>query len=345
MPVSRLAILLTLAGLVAGGCASGGAVPHAAAQPAAASCDLAAAGPWIARWFTAWQLTSREILRLPDAPLPDLVFYDGACVYTTSRVTAGVSSNARGAAVPGVGLEWWAAKHEGSLTLPSSKKLPVQLMSFADSDKESGPFFVMAAPAYWAQTGKGQEPGLTAVFLHEISHTRQFPGMAGIIGPIDAAWKFPEELDDDIVQTRFASNPAYVEAYLAERDLLYRAAEADSVADARALAAQALAMMRSRHARWFTGDNAVFATLDSTWLSMEGTGQWAGYAWLAHPRGGGLARDAAVKRMLGSRRRWSQDEGLALFLVVDRLLPEWPSLVFGTPSMGAVELLERAVRQ
>ena len=48
--------------------------------------------------------------------------------------------------------------------------------------------------------------------------------------------------------------------------------------------------------------------------------------------------------MLGKRRWWVQDEGLGLFLVVDRLLPGWPLLVFHDPSMGALELLERAVR-
>src|SRR2546422_6597172 len=48
--------------------------------------------------------------------------------------------------------------------------------------------------------------------------------------------------------------------------------------------------------------------------------------------------------MLGKRRWWVQEEGLGLFLVIDRLLPGWPLLVFHDPSMGALELLERAVR-
>jgi hypothetical protein len=135
-----------------------------------------------------------------------------------------------------------------------------------------------------------------------------------------------------------------VAAYLAERDLLYRAAAADSIADVRALAAEALARMRSRHARWFVGEDAVYSTVDGMFLSMEGAAQFAAYAWLAHPEGGGLERDSAVTRMLGRRRIWSQDEGLGLFLVVDRLLPEWPSLVFTKPSIDALDLLDRAVR-
>jgi hypothetical protein len=42
--------------------------------------------------------------------------------------------------------------------------------------------------------------------------------------------------------------------------------------ESRTLAKQALDMIRARHAKYFTGDNAVFATLDDVWLCMEGMG-------------------------------------------------------------------------
>jgi hypothetical protein len=109
------------------------------------------------------------------------------------------------------------------------------------------------------------------------------------------------------------------------------------------LASQGLALMRTRHSRWFTGADSVFATLDDTFLSMEGAGQWVGYAWLAHPKGGGMTRTAAIEKMLGRRRWWVQDESLGIFLVLDRLLPNWPALVFNQPSMGVIALLERAL--
>jgi hypothetical protein len=316
-------------------CASAGAPKTATVVPTSApTCDLTAAGPWIAKWLDAWAFTSREILHLPDAPPPLIVFYDARCVYTTSEVTAPGAAIGDGPRLRGERLPWRTAPHDGTLMLPNGKKTPVQLMSFTSGSPETGPFFVMAAPSFWEQAGHGGEPGLTGVFLHEFSHTRQLPGVAPILGPIDAAWKFKEELDDDVVQTRFQSDPAYVQAYTDERDLLYRAASADSITQTRALAAQA---------RWFTGENAVFATLDDLWLSMEGAGQWTAAAWLAHPAGGGLSLDAAVVKMKGSGRHWTQDEGLGLFLVVDRLLPQWPSLVYAKPSLGAADLLARAV--
>jgi hypothetical protein len=309
-----------------------------------APCDVVAASPWINRWFDAWELASREILRIPDAPPPNVVLYDSACVYSTAEEGAPGVPPVDGPALLGAKLSWRAAAHHDSLTLPGGTRVPVRLMSFANVDRTTGPYFVMAAPSYWAQMGHGDVLGLTGVFLHEFAHTRQIKGVAGVIGPIDSTWAYPEKLDDDAVQTHFGSDSVYVAAYLAERDLLYRAAAADSLTDTRTLAEQALAMMRSRHARWFTGDMAVFATLDDTFLSLEGAAQWTAHAWLAHPEGGALEREQAVARMLGRRRWWAQDEGLALFLVVDRLFPGWPQVVFSDRSPGATELLERAIR-
>ena len=337
----------TVAILASLGCASQNAASRgraAALPPEAATCDMATASPWIETWLDAWELASRRILRVPDAPAPEIVLFDSACVYTTSALTAGGLPPVNGPALLGTALPWRALAHGGSLTLPDSSEAPIQLMSFANSDPEAGPFFVMAAPSYWAEKGRGGGTSLTGVFLHEFAHTRQMGGLLARIGPIDANWPYPEELDDDAVQTHFAADSEYVAAYLAERDQLYRAAEAESLAEVRALATAALEMMRSRRARWFTGEKAVFAEVDEIFLSLEGSGQWTAYAWLSHPEGGGLDRDAAIQKMLGSRRRWTQDQGLALMLAVDRLLPEWPALVFGESSIGAVELLERAVK-
>ena len=318
----------------------------ASAEVPVPECSIPSASPSITRWLAAWELTSRDILRLTDVPPPSIVFYDSACVYTTSGVTAGGGAPGDGPTLRGAKLPWRAIALGDSLTLPDGSHVPVQLMSFAKVDKKTGPYFVMAAPSYWERMTRSpkNDPGFTAVFLHEFAHTRQVQGMGHAIGPIDSTWSYPEELDDDAVQKHFGSDSLYVAAYIAERDLLYRAAAAASSEEARALAKEALAMMKRRHARWFTGDKAEFVILDVTFLSLEGAGQWAGAAWLAHPKGGGLTREAAVAKMLGKRRWWAQDEGLALFLVVDGLLPGWPLLVFHDPSMGALDLLERAVR-
>ncbi len=343
----KLESVLVLVVAIFAGCASQNATSthDIAVAPSTPACDMRAASPWIEHWFSAWELTSREILRLPDAPSPNFVFFDSACVYTTSKVSAYGAAPTKGPELLGAKLEWRTVSHDGEFTTPKGETRQVALMSYTDNDPKTGPFFVMAAPSYWEQQMKrGDVYGFTGVFLHEFTHTRQLRGMAHVIGPIDSAWPYPEELDDDAVQTHFGADSVYVAAYIAERDLLYRAARADSLTETRALAKEALAMIRARHARWFTGDQTVFATLDDTWLSMEGAAQWAAVAWLSHPKGGGMTREEAIAKMLGRRRWWAQDESLAIFLVVDRLYPDWPAIVFAETSIGASQLLERALK-
>ena len=330
--------------LVAAGCGSGAAIPPPPAlAPEAAACSLDAARPWIESWFGAWELTSVRILRLPDAPAPEVLFFDATCAYTTSEAAARGAAVVEGPTLRGARLPWRTYAHGGTLTLPDGSASPVQLASFTSATPGRGPYFVMSAPSYWESTGRTSESLFTGVFLHEFAHTRQVEGMKDRLGPIDASWQGAQELDDDAVQRRFESDPEYVAAYTEERDLLYASADAPSIGEARELAARALAKMRARHARWLTGDDAVYATLDGMFLLMEAVGQWSAYAWLAHPEGGGLDRAAAISTMLGRRRWWAQDEGLALLLAIDRLFPEWPTLAFAVPSPGALELLERAV--
>ena len=304
---------------------------------------MSVASPWIEKWFGAWDLVSRRLLDLPNAPAPQIVFFDSTCVYTTSPVAAHGTPTVSGPKLRGAKLPWHVVAHGGSITLPDSSTTTVQLMSFASSTERTGPFFVMCAPQVWQSVGHPDDnPGL-AVFIHEFSHTRQTSGFADRIGPIDKSWPFKEPLDDDVVQKHFGADSVYVAAYLAERDLLYKAAAAPTVEEARTIAKQALEMMRARHAKYFTGDNAMFATLDDVWLCMEGVGQWDAYAWLSHPEGGKMERDAAIKKMVGRGRWWTQDEGLALILAVDRLMPGWPKDEFHVPALGATDLLEKAV--
>ena len=275
----------------------------------------------------AWRLTSREILRIGDAPQPDILTYDSTFAYRGHEKTA----------------------HGGTLTLPDGSKVPVALMSFA-SAKDGRPFFVMAAPQFWEEKGVdskevGRKRLLTAVFLHEFAHTRQIPALGRVIGPIEKEWKGTEEISDDIVQHQFESNAAYKADYEAERDLLYRAADASSIEETRRLAGEAVDRIKARRARWFTGGDAVFATLDEVFLSFEGAGQMVAYKWLIHPRGGNVPQDVAIAAMRRGKKQWTQDEGFALFLILEKLLPDWPQRVFSAQSAGALELLEAAVSE
>ena len=78
--------------------------------------------------------------------------------------------------------------------------------------------------------------------------------------------------------------------------------------------------MKTRRAKYFVGADAVYADLEDLFLNMEGVANWAGYR-LASRESASLPDAVAFMRRGG--KHWSQDEGLALFLVIDAAVPAW----------------------
>ena len=109
----------------------------------------------------------------------------------------------------------------------------------------------------------------------------------------EAIYKMPDDFNDDSIQKHFQSDPAYAASIGQETDLLYRATAEPDSARARAMARQALALIDVRQRRWFSGAGARFKPYDDLFLTMEGFGQWAAYAWLSNPGGGGMTSAAA----------------------------------------------------
>jgi hypothetical protein len=212
----------------------------------------------------------------------------------------------------------------GNVTLRAVGTVPVAAISFAFAADG----FAMSLPSVWREAGVtssfGLERLMTGVLLHEILHTRQ----AGMVGQIAepaarAAGVAEDDVNDDFLQRQFADRPGYRSAYEAERDALFAAAAAPDLAAARGLAAHALHLMRERRKRWLSGEDAHFAAFDDVFLTMEGSSQWLIYRYFVSPEGGGFEPAVALAETRRGGRWWSQDEGLALFLVLDRLLPDW----------------------
>jgi hypothetical protein len=289
---------------------------------------------WLSASLTAWELTRADILRVPPAEeRPTMVFYDAACGY-------------RGDGAHG----WIGAAHNGAVALPDGQSLPPQVASFAapyDHDRHA--FFAMALPSVWRAGGVESELGLetlmTGVLVHEMTHTRQFYFFAPRLAQLTAQYQLPDDLDDDVVQTRFEATPEFAADISEERDLLFAAAASPDDATARDLARRALQRMQARQAAYYVGEDVKYRALEDVFLTLEGLAQWASYRWLTDPRGGAHADDAAtLTAFRRGGRRWSQDEGLALFLVIDRLVPDWRERAFAARPATALELLALAAR-
>ena len=287
---------------------------------------------WSDAALAAWELARSSVLSVEAArEQPLMVFFDATCFYRAE-----------------IGTEWQGAPHNGAIPLPDGNGLPPRVASFAAPyDRDQRAFVAMALPTIWAadrvESAFGLETLMTAVLIHEMTHTRQFYHFAPRLAEATARYQLPDDLDDDVVQTRFEGVPEVAADVGAERTLLFAAAASSDDAMARALAHEARMRIDARRSLHFVGSDARYTELEDLFLTMEGIAQWAAYRWLTHPRGGGRRDDAAtLQDFRRGGRRWSQDEGLALFLVIDRLVPDWRQRAFASSPARALELLAMA---
>jgi hypothetical protein len=288
---------------------------------------------WLTKAPGAWALVEHDAFGLqPAARQPAFILFDHVCAYRSLD-----------------GVRWTAEVHGGEIKLPDGDGLSPQVASFAAAGENASPFMAMALPTIWRAGGVTSEMGLEsmmfAVFAHEMAHTRQFDGYNARFDRIAEVAGLGDDFNDDVIQDRFGADADFVASVARERELLFLAAEEKDAVTAKALAREALELLRVRQARWFIGDKAAFAELEDVFLTLEGVGQYAGYSWLTNARGGGFSHDAAVAGMRRGGKRWSQDEGLGIFLVLDRLDHDWPARAFGTPPRTALEMLALAARQ
>jgi hypothetical protein len=159
-------------------------------------------------------------------------------------------------------------------------------------------------------------------------------------------YQLPEDFNDDSLQDRFKKNKAYAASMKREIDLLFAAAKVPTDAKARQLARQMLSLTKARRKIYFTGKETYLADIEDIFLTLEGSGQWLGYQWLIDPKGGNQTDADALARMSTDAGFWSQDQGLAMFLVVDRLdKGAWKKIAFGKGGRSGIAFLEAALAQ
>ena len=280
---------------------------------------------WVASALGSWtRIAAREAGAAVRRP-PTLVLFDKRCTHTLEPL--------RGAGEAGLEAAHlrFAVKsvaHRDSVALPNDTRIPPGLTSFAAPQPDGRMFFVMSLPAIWLESGRGPRADLlpTAVFMHEFTHT-QTVALAARVDTL-VARGLPEDVDDDVIQKRFGPRAGNTKLYERERDMLFAAATAPTIDSVRTLATSAIKAIDARRANWFTGRDSVYAEAEDVFLSLEGMGQWLAWKWLIDPKGGAMPETEALPNIRRGGRQWSQDEGLALLLVVSRLSDRAPMALF-----------------
>ena len=334
----RTASLPILIGIVSGTLHLPSQVQAEERTPSSSSCKMNSTDRrWIDGALADWRFAEVHELKLTPKRLQVIVLFDDHCQYQSISASE-------------CDLSWQGSPYKSKVLLPDGSLIPSGVVSFAApvNGSSTAGFFVMSLPSIWRshniQSGLGLERLMDVVLLHEMSHTQQFYFANPMIDALSARYHLGDEIGDDSIQDTFSKDPAYVKAYESECELLYKAAGASTDVDARMYARQALHAMRHRRQTWFTGSGIYWNTVDDVFLTMEGIGQWTAFAWLTDPNGPGLKPQFAISEIRRKRNHWTQDEGLALILVIDRLLPGWQKLVFAAKPQLAESLLERAAR-
>jgi hypothetical protein len=325
-------------------------VPVLCARPSAVveACAFSSAEvAWVQRALDGWELVSRDDLRMEPTPLPWIILFDAACVWhlaseptsyiTSSEIQTSLTFGRRPVPVR-------ALAHQGTIILPNGVPMSVEMKASTSLYRNGrAAFFVMAMPSVW-QTRDVSAPTraeyLQGVFSHEMTHIRLLVGINRRVDDLVRRHDLAYPVNDDQIQQEFQATDGFEAAFNRERDHFFKAALEQHPAKRLELTRRALAMARRRHERYFTGPNEPYAEIESLFLTMEGVGQWAAYR-LSKARAGGHEIEA-LRLVRDNRRFWSQEEGLALFLLIDALVPDWQSRIFNGLPASPFALLQEA---
>jgi hypothetical protein len=332
MGVSRLAIFLPPA-LAA--CATVAPAPQTASSSFHGDCAPALDDrAWLDASMDAWNYSADKITGVGQVTSIRAVFFDAQCLVTSTT------------AMNGGPQHWTATRHNGQVQVPNGPTIPAGVISFAMGGEDAEQF-VMSMPSVWRAANKSDnglgslENLMTAVVIHEATHVAQIPTYGKRIGALAEANKLPEDFNDDSIQARFESNAGFAASMKRETALLFAAADAATVAESKQLAREARALMRARQQRWFTGADSYLVAAEDIWLTMEGSAQWAAYRWAVDPLGGAVPPERTQFR---TGRWWSQVQGFALFLALDRLSAgSWQRHAFGNGTKTGIEMLDEAI--
>ncbi len=303
------------------------------------------------KWFSAWTLLCEQVFKLDKMEPVTFVFFDDQYVYATSTVTIPQGHLVEGPHLMNLHLQWRKDLHHGKLTLPDKSEAPVQVMAFAKplSSAQEQAFFVMPLPGYWAKTGlTSRQLGLgnllTGIFIHEFSHTQQMRNFGRSITALEKLQPSEPEFSDNIIQDLFGKDSVYVKEYAKEVALLYESVDGAFRPQS---AQEALRIMAHRHARYFINKERKLNEADGLFLTMEGLGQYAMYRWLLHPEGANISKKTAIEGVRRGKKIWSQEQGFALFLVLEQLAPveKWGKDLFGEKTISVVTLLRTLLEQ
>jgi hypothetical protein len=82
-------------------------------------------------------------------------------------------------------------------------------------------------------------------------------------------------------------------------------------------------VIAKRKQRFFVADKDGYSALEDIFLAMEGVAMWAQYRTARNRAPADEDWIRTLTTLMERQDAWSQQEGLGLFLLIDRLVPGW----------------------
>jgi hypothetical protein len=305
-------------------------------------CKLEAAdGAWVQTALNQWD-EAAALLGRGVAELPWAIFYDENCVWhlNPGKGRHGAAQDVRftfnGRPVPVK-----ASPYRKQFKLPNGQKLTADAAAFSSIKKDETTFYVMALPSVWRKDPRVRpdedvEKFATGVMLHEMTHTIHLLAIAKAVEKLARTSKVPTNLNDDHLQEVFEKNPDYVRDYKEEIEFYYEANRTQEDPKALELLRAALRKSDERRSKYFQGDHAHFRSLEPMFLNMEGVATWVAYK---------VENSGEPDPSKFAGRFWSQNQGLVLFLLLDRFHPGWKTTVFDDSVPSPFAMLDTALKR
>ncbi len=301
---------------------------------------------WLWKWVRSWDRLSKEAFSLKDSEPPEMLFFDSTHVYSNSMVSIPNGTTFNGPDLYNQKIIWKKQEHKGTLVLPDSTVTKIQLMTFA-APKENGNYFVMPAPNYWQKLGLKNETVslqemLNGIFIHEFAHTRQMEGVIDKIIRFEKSGKYEYPINDDILQNYFQNDSIYTHKFKNEVDKLYKLLEVEEQSELRSKVNQWLIMFQNRQKEYLNPVSDNLAEMDNVFLTMEGIGQYAMMKFYMSDFGGNYSFGDALKATRHQKKWWSQEEGLGLILLYEKLVGtiDWSQL-YSLKNNTIIDLIEK----
>lgn len=283
---------------------------------------------WIRDALVSWIVVTDSILEVRRVAWPRMIFLGPECAWWHDDASA-AWRRLNGTRLPSFdSLFHGSAIVAGQVRLPDGSMAAVEPVARAGLSPDKVPFFVMALPVVFAKAlppndTVGLSLRLLSAASHEMMHTVQLGDLQAALLQRVQGRELPKALDDDLIERTFEGNATVAASVRAEAALLYEAASVASTIHAASLADSAIRLIRDRRARHFTREYADYSIFEDLFLNMEGLGEFVRLRYHETVRmpPGVVGRPALLTWMRGSSNTWSQELGLGLVLVIERLQP------------------------